>query len=69
MKFRTFVSLFFVVIIVVFSLQNSEVIDVKFFIWKLSISRVLVILGSFVIGIVVGILMSMKKRYLSNSKK
>tara|TARA_R110000868_G_scaffold41613_3_gene141957 strand:+ start:458 stop:661 length:204 start_codon:yes stop_codon:yes gene_type:complete len=67
MKFRTFVGVLFVVIIIIFSFQNAEVIDVKFFIWKLSISRVLVILGSFVIGIVVGILLSLRKKSLFKS--
>ena len=62
MKFRTLVGLFFAAIIVVFSLQNAEVIDVKFFFWKISISRVLVILGSFGIGLLVGILLSIKKK-------
>jgi uncharacterized integral membrane protein len=62
MKFRTIVGLIFAAIIVVFSLQNAEVIDVKFFFWKLSISRVLVILGSFAIGVLVGILLSIKKK-------
>lgn len=62
MKFRTLVGLFFAAIIVVFSLQNAEVIDVKFFFWKISISRVLVILGSFGIGLLVGVLLLIKKK-------
>ncbi len=62
MKFRTFVGLLFAAIIVIFSLQNAEVIDVKFFFWKISISRVLVILGSFAIGLLVGVLLSIKKK-------
>ena len=62
MKFRTILGLLFAGIIVVFSLQNAEVIDVKFFFWKISISRVLVILGSFVIGLLVGVLLSIKKK-------
>ena len=62
MKFRTIIGLLFAGIIVVFSLQNAEVIDVKFFFWKMSISRVLVILGSFGIGLLVGVLLSIKKK-------
>ncbi len=49
-------------LVVVFSLQNTDVTDVRFLIWKLSMSRVLVILGSFVIGVIVGILVSLKKK-------
>ncbi|WP_027392459.1 lipopolysaccharide assembly protein LapA domain-containing protein [Aquimarina latercula] len=64
MKFKTIIALIIVILIVIFSLQNSEVIDVTFFVWKLSTSRVLVILGSFSIGVIAGILVSMKKRLI-----
>lgn len=66
MKFKTIIALVFITLIVVFSIQNIEITDVKFLFWKLSISRVLVILGSFVIGIAVGILISMKKSTTKN---
>ena len=62
MKFRTFMALLCAIIIIIFSLQNATVIDVKFLFWKLSISRVLVILGSFIIGILVGVLISIKRK-------
>lgn len=62
MKFKTIVGLLFAAIIIIFSLQNAEIIDVKFLFWKLSISRVLVILGSFAIGLLVGVLLSIKKK-------
>ncbi len=65
MKFKTILALVFATLIVVFALQNSEVTDINFFIWKISMSRVLIILGSFSIGVLVGILVSMKKRLLN----
>ena len=68
MKLKTLLAIAFASIIVVFSLQNAEVTDVKFLFWKLSLSRVLIILGSFAFGVVVGLLVSMKKN-LINSKK
>lgn len=68
MKFKTILAILFATIVVVFSLQNSEMTDVKFFMWKLSMSRVLLILGSFGIGVLVGILVSMKRK-LVNTKK
>jgi len=67
MKFRTIVGLLFAAIIIIFSLQNAEIIDVKFLFWKLSISRVLVILGSFAIGLLVGVLLSIKKKIRSRN--
>jgi uncharacterized integral membrane protein len=60
MKFKNILSFIFIALIVVFSLQNAEATDVNFLFWKVSISRVLVILGSFSIGALVGLLMSVK---------
>ena len=68
MKFKTILAILFATIVVVLSLQNSEMTDVKFFMWKLSMSRVLLILGSFGVGVLVGILVSMKRK-LVNTKK
>jgi len=64
MKFKTLLALVFAVLIVIFSLQNSEVTDVNFLFWKLSMSRVLIILGSFGLGVVVGILVSIKNKII-----
>ena len=62
MKLKTLLAIFFATLIVIFSIQNSEITDVDFLFWKVSMSRVLIILGSFAIGILVGILVSMKRR-------
>ncbi|PQJ77263.1 lipopolysaccharide assembly protein LapA domain-containing protein [Polaribacter glomeratus] len=61
MKFKTVLAIVFATVIVIFSIQNVEVTDVKFLFWKLTMSRVLIILGSFAIGVIVGILASIKK--------
>ncbi|MFN0730137.1 LapA family protein [Polaribacter gochangensis] len=62
MKTKTIVSLFFILLIVIFSLQNSEITDVDFLFWKISVSRILIILGSFSFGVLVGILVSIKRK-------
>ena len=69
MRLKTILILIFAAIIVIFSLQNAEITDVKFLFWKLSISRVLVILGSFAIGILLGILISQKRKITNNNKE
>ncbi|WP_339884621.1 LapA family protein [Polaribacter vadi] len=69
MRFKTILILIFAAIIVIFSLQNAEITDVKFLFWKISISRVLVILGSFAIGILLGILISQKRKITNNNKE
>tara|TARA_R110002049_G_scaffold303774_1_gene498362 strand:+ start:1744 stop:1983 length:240 start_codon:yes stop_codon:yes gene_type:complete len=65
MKLKTIIVLLFIGLIVIFSLQNTEVIDVKFFIWEISLSRVLMILGSFFVGVLVGILLFIKRKLFS----
>jgi len=67
MKLKTVLALVFIALVVVFSLQNAEVTDVKFLFWKLSLSRVLIILGSFGVGVLVGILVSMKRRLFEST--
>ena len=64
MKTKTVIALFFATIIVIFSIQNVEITEVKFLFWKLSMSRVLIISGSFGVGVLVGILVSMKRKLI-----
>ena len=40
--------------VVLFSLQNLEAIDVKFLLWSTSMSKVVVILGAYLLGMVSG---------------
>ncbi len=40
--------------IVIFSVQNLEAIDVRFLIWSTSISKVVVIIGTYLLGMVSG---------------
>ncbi len=61
MKFKTIMAIVFAVLVVIFSLQNAEVTEVDFLIWNISMSKVLIILGSFAIGVLVGILVSLKR--------
>ena len=66
MKFKTVIAILFASIIVIFSVQNVEVTDIKFLFWKLSLSRVLIILGSFAVGVIVGLLASIRKPSTKN---
>lgn len=42
------------VIIVVFAIQNLEPIEVSFLVWSTSVSKILVILGTYVLGMLTG---------------
>jgi uncharacterized integral membrane protein len=53
--------------IIVFSVQNLEAIDVAFLFWSTSISKVLVILGTYVLGMVTGWgLVEVAKRFIQS---
>jgi uncharacterized integral membrane protein len=41
-------------LVIVFALQNTQVVDVQFFFWTLSMSRALLLLGAVVIGLFAG---------------
>ena len=69
MKLKTGLAIVFATLIIIFSLQNAEVTDVEFIFWKLSVSRVLIILGSFIIGVVVGLLISMRRKLLPKKER
>lgn len=69
MKLKTILAVIFAIIIAIFSLQNAEITDVKFLFWKLSISRVLVILGTFLTGVLVGILISIRRKIINKKEK
>ena len=41
-----------VALIVLFVLQNTEMVEVKFLIWKVTMSRALMLLATFLVGVV-----------------
>lgn len=57
--------LFLVVIlllfVVVFAVQNAQMVDIRFLIWSLSLNQALVVLGSLSIGLVLGAVWSWLK--------
>lgn len=53
---KTIIALVFLSIFMIFILQNTEVVDIQFLFWKLSLSRVILLLGSLFIGVLAGLL-------------
>ena len=49
-------------LLIIFSIQNSEIIQLKVFFWNISIPRILLIMGSLIIGVVIGFLFPLKKK-------
>jgi uncharacterized integral membrane protein len=54
MPVKTIVFIVLAILIVIFTIQNTQVVEIKFFIWQTSISRALVLLSTLFIGIILG---------------
>ncbi|UCH45863.1 MAG: LapA family protein [Nitrospiraceae bacterium] len=52
---KTIIALVFLSIFTVFILQNTEVVEIIFFFWKISLSRVILLLGSLFTGVLIGL--------------
>ena len=52
---KTIIAIVFLSIFTVFILQNTEIVEISFFFWQISLSRVILLLGSLFIGVLVGL--------------
>ena len=53
-KLKIGLALLLVALVVVFTAQNYAVVEVRFLLWRIELSRAIVIFGSLVAGVVVG---------------
>ncbi|MFB0505701.1 MAG: lipopolysaccharide assembly protein LapA domain-containing protein [Thermodesulfobacteriota bacterium] len=51
---KTIIFVILSVLILVFVIQNTQVVETRFLIWTISMSRSLLLLGTFFMGIVAG---------------
>lgn len=54
MKFKLSLSIVLLLLVVIFTLQNTEVVTIKFLIWDFALSRALMIFLLLGIGILIG---------------
>lgn len=55
---KVYSGLGLLILVVLFTLQNTETVPISFLFWEFRISRVLMILMIFVIGVLVGLVSS-----------
>ena len=69
-QFRIVLSLLFTLIVLVFSVQNAEIVEIKFLHWQMEISRALLMLFCVAIGSIFTILamLPMYLRKTNNSR-
>jgi uncharacterized integral membrane protein len=58
MKIKVYTGLTLLILVVVFIVQNAEVVNIRLLFWNISMSRSLMIFMVLIIGIVVGWLMA-----------
>lgn len=51
---RTIIFSILVALVLIFVIQNTQVVEFRFLAWKVSMSRALLMLGTFIIGAIVG---------------
>ena len=48
------ITLLVLLVLVIFAVQNYEVVSIQFLFWSFQTSRTIILFGAFIIGIVVG---------------
>ncbi len=59
---KVYAGLGLLILVALFTLQNTETVPISFLFWEFRISRALMIFAIFVIGVLVGIFSSYLKR-------
>lgn len=51
---KTVIFVILAALILLFVIQNTQVVETRFLVWTISMSRSLLLLGTFIIGVVAG---------------
>jgi uncharacterized integral membrane protein len=51
---KTVIFVILAVLILLFVIQNTQVVETRFLVWTISMSRSLLLLGTFIIGVIAG---------------
>jgi uncharacterized integral membrane protein len=59
---KRIIFIILIVLVLIFVIQNAQVVQVTFLAWEVSLSRALVLLGTLLIGIIAGLLAGRPRR-------
>ena len=65
---RNIVFICLIGLVIIFVLQNTQVVEVRFLFWTISMSRALILFGTLAIGLIGGWLLSLPKRRKTHSE-
>jgi len=66
---RNIILICLIGLVLIFVLQNTQVVEVRFLFWTLSMSRALMLFGTLTIGLIGGWLLSFPKRGKADIEK
>ncbi len=66
-QFSFWIFIVLAVLLVIFSVQNSEAIQVRVFLWNVHVSLAILLIGTFLTGLITGALYAYRK-FLPNAK-
>lgn len=66
---RNIIFICLIGLVIIFVLQNIQVVEVRFLFWTLSMSRALMLFGTLVIGLIGGWLLTLPKRGKAHTEK
>ena len=61
MHWKLIILLVLSVVLVIFAVQNYEVVSIQFLFWSFQTSRAIILIGTFIIGVLVGLMVSFLK--------
>ena len=71
MVIRNILFLCLIAFVLIFVVQNTQVVEFRFLVWTISMSRALMLFGTLAIGFIIGWLLTLpkrKKKYQDESK-
>jgi uncharacterized integral membrane protein len=54
MNWKWIIVLALMLLLVIFAVQNYEIVEIRFLLWTLKTSRAIIVFGTFLIGLAVG---------------
>jgi uncharacterized integral membrane protein len=68
MHWKLIILLVVSIVLVIFAVQNYEVVSIQFLFWSFQTSRTIILFGSFIIGVLVGLMAVLVKGNQSSKK-
>ena len=62
MKFKLVIVIVLAILLVVFGIQNTEIVNIKLWFWELNTPRAILIFVCFAIGVIIGLIVPSSRK-------